>query len=62
VGLAILLSVFLTALYLTFRDNGKKVSKKDRFEESISAFSSKERLREAFEGMKDEKRVSELKA
>ncbi len=61
-GLAIILSVFLTALYFTFRDYSKKIVKRDRFEDSISSFSSKDRLLQAFATMQEEKKFSELKS
>jgi hypothetical protein len=58
VGIALFLSVFLIALYLTFRDSSRKTVKRDRFGEAISSFSSKERLQQSFEGRKEV--ISEL--
>lgn len=47
-GLAILLTIFIWALYRTFREDPNKIVKKDRFAEYISTFSSKERLYKSY--------------
>lgn len=47
-GLTILVTIFMWALYRTFREDTNKIVKKDRFEEYISTFSSKERLRTSY--------------
>lgn len=52
VGLALVLLVFLTAVYYSFKESSSTEPPRNRFEEALSSFSSKERLIQSFRDKK----------